>query len=283
MKFTDDTKRFKDFINLITLPGKDVQGSNVFFDEVAVKLFKTKHGDAYMINPSQTGIGHVKYKPRDVIESGYFYCNDLEKILKKLRAIRSSDVTVECNNDSIVMRGGRTKISIPNCPIDDIQSSDMAKELLSKINIVENILDTGKTKAKYHVKTDSDTLSHAVFNSKLISSYSYPFEVRDGTLFITAQSQDSSITEEIGPVDGPDDEFTTDYLIGFDNVFRSLDGPVELWFDHNTPVYVKSTVNGIDVFYVIAPYMPFGSDDLDDEIDDSELLEALNDAVNEGE
>jgi hypothetical protein len=272
--FTDSVDNFRKFIRYCSLPGK-----GVMFTELLCK-FDENGAVAFVSNSGKTAIGRILYFPK-VEKEGVFVCHKLADLLGLLKAV-DGDIKVTCGSGKIRIESESTFVEMSTCEPSDIKTAQYGSD---KFDIMkfdgDKVVKIGVTDVAISMAVDASKLAKVVSNSKIVSSLVYyPFEVRNGKLFITANSLHNKIVEKIGEVTGfdasaySDGAFVTEYHDMFANIISNLDGIVVISFDLEVPLFFVNRVTDeaetnpktlFETFYCLMPF---------EELEDDENAEA---------
>lgn len=246
----------KELLKIVKLEGKDVDGSSSSMVENCILDCKNGKIIVNVLGKSGVVFANINYKKVDVIGEGEICIGNIEVMLEYLGRFDSDDIVViETTENKIkISRDTPKKTAIMTTTarehIDDSLRADSVKDGVSKGNgkwtFRNTILDSG---FKVDVKFMKDVLDDGNVS---VLSRRYPINIGD-EVSCKVGDEKIGVIESVLNVEKKEGKAKSSYGSGIDNVFKNLDGIIDVWLMEDGPMLVVMENEKFDGKFVIAP------------------------------
>ena len=302
IKIKDNAKNFVKFIDLCSAGGT--------FKEIYCDV-----APPYIISRMKTSnnvsLHKIIYMPDSILETGKVEVildedtgegveecviwGEIDKIKSKLKNAKSGDITIEFDGNNFLFSIGGSRKKLKTCiPKELRESYNFAIDIEKTNNLDKDLRLSGffvsddDDRKGYHLKdVDSKLFKEAIAETGSFSKFSY-YTIKilpNGKCYLVLIDSDDKNNPDfsewyLGKIDNDGkEEVSSDFLLGFDGIFGTLDGDVDVYFGRDSPMIVTKTIenkkkslvkgNVFDILYITTPKVD------EDEVGEDEDLEKV--------
>ena len=255
-KINIKTSNFKELLKIVKLEGKDVDGSNSSMIENCILECKNGKLTTNVLGKSGVVFANINYKKVDVISEGEICIGNIDVMLEFLSRFDNEDIiNVETTENKIkITRENPKKTAIMTTTarehIDDSLRVDNVKDSIKKENekwtFGNTILDSG-------FKVDVNFMKNVLDDGNVsILRRKYPIIIGENVSCKVGDEQ-IGVIESVLLTENKEGVAKSCFGGGIDNVFKNLEGVVEVWLANDGPMLVILENEKVDGKFVIAP------------------------------
>lgn len=250
----------KQICKLIKLEGKNVSGSNEQLIENMLMITNNDHIEIDVLSKTNVVLASLTYN-LEIEEDGEIPIGSIEIFEQYLARFDGDDeIILEVLENKLKLLREKTEKSpektayIPLTSKENIDDSSRAKNIIGKLLFKDNVWCFGNTKLPVEITIESESIKEVLADGDIKNiTRDYPFVVNDKGLKITVGNEKTGqITTKL--LESPfDKEIKSTYTNGIDNVFKGLNGEVNINMNENSPMLVRQSTEKYDIKYIIAP------------------------------
>lgn len=261
MQLKSKTENFIELLNLVRLTGKDGTGSvSDLMYGCLLKATNDEGNNLIVVNClSQNGVAlvNLKYKTISVLEAGELPIGDIQEFLSCLdRFGLEEEITIDIVENKIVIKREKPskKINVNIIAVENIDEYEKAEEVSKKIvqNPENVVINEVTLDVKIELRTDDikEILKDA--DIKNIARRFHLF-TEEGKMIVTIGDDNATLVKNELNTKSLVDSCDSIFIAGFDNVFTTLSGDVNLFLKKESPMAITQKTEGYEILYVISP------------------------------
>jgi len=255
--------KMKQFLELVSCEGGTDEGSK---QDKVIKEFVIFAMDNTIESYATDKIGKLFANVKmtiTVLEPGQFTIGDIDNFEKYLGVFDGKDMLTISQEAGVIKmeRDSPAKMmKFSTVSIDNIETHKTAELIHTRWKMTATDIGTDKTKLTNIINVRAEDLAQVVSDSAVVGEQHYPFVImknEHGQLVLKVEvgslQTSMAVIKSMIPAVIQSVEMNNKYAYGFDNVFTTLKGDVQLFTAPNMPLWVVKSESDYKVRYMLTP------------------------------